>query len=104
MTKEDAGEARKAIADAISSAVARRLSKCISAWPLSTASGSGRVAAQSRSSGVSTPAGHTQLTRMPQLGHEVGGHRLPLVEASHDERDRVRDCLSRLGLLQPATA
>ena len=39
-----------------------------------------------------------------QLGHEVGGHRLPLVEASHDERDRVRDCLSRLGLLQPATA
>jgi len=37
-----------------------------------------------------------------QLGHEVGGHRLPLVEASHDERDRVRDCLSRLGLLAPA--
>ena len=38
------------------------------------------------------------------LGHEVGGHRLPLVEASHDERDRIRDCLSRLGLLQPAVA
>jgi len=37
-----------------------------------------------------------------QLGHEVGGLRLPLVEASHDERDRVRACLSRLGLLQPA--
>ena len=37
-----------------------------------------------------------------QLGHEVGGHRLPLVEATHDERDRVRDCLSRLGLLAPA--
>ena len=37
-----------------------------------------------------------------QLGHEVGGHRLPLVEASHDERDRVRECLSRLGLLQHA--
>ena len=36
-----------------------------------------------------------------QLGHEVGGHRLPLVEATHDERDRVRDCLSRLGLLHP---
>jgi 4-hydroxy-tetrahydrodipicolinate synthase len=35
------------------------------------------------------------------LGHEVGGHRLPLVEATHDERDRVRDCLDRLGLLQP---
>ena len=29
-----------------------------------------------------------------QLGHEVGGHRLPLVEATHDERDRVRDCLA----------
>jgi 4-hydroxy-tetrahydrodipicolinate synthase len=38
------------------------------------------------------------------LGHEVGGHRLPLVEATHDERDRVRDCLARLGLLQPAVA
>jgi len=37
-----------------------------------------------------------------QLGHEVGGHRLPLVEATHDERDRVRDCLSRLGLLAAA--
>ncbi|HWN20581.1 MAG TPA: 4-hydroxy-tetrahydrodipicolinate synthase [Gaiellaceae bacterium] len=36
------------------------------------------------------------------LGHEVGGHRLPLVEATHDERDRVRSCLDRLGLLQPA--
>jgi len=36
------------------------------------------------------------------LGHEVGGHRLPLVEATHDERDRVRACLDRLGLLQPA--
>jgi 4-hydroxy-tetrahydrodipicolinate synthase len=38
------------------------------------------------------------------LGHEVGGHRLPLVEATHDERDRIRGCLSRLGLLQPAVA
>jgi 4-hydroxy-tetrahydrodipicolinate synthase len=36
------------------------------------------------------------------LGHQVGGHRLPLVEATHDERDRVRACLDRLGLLQPA--
>ena len=36
------------------------------------------------------------------LGHEVGGHRLPLVEA--DERGdgrAVRDCLERLGLLRP---
>lgn len=38
------------------------------------------------------------------LGHEVGGHRLPLVEATEDERDRVRDCLERLGLLQHAAA
>jgi len=36
------------------------------------------------------------------LGHDVGGHRLPLVEATEDERERVRDCLSRLGLLQAA--
>ena len=32
------------------------------------------------------------------LGHEVGGHRLPLVEATAEERERVRDCLERLGL------
>jgi 4-hydroxy-tetrahydrodipicolinate synthase len=38
------------------------------------------------------------------LGHEVGGLRLPLVEASDDEREVVRDCLARLGLLQPAAA
>ena len=38
------------------------------------------------------------------LGHEVGGHRLPLVEASAEEREAVRDCLERLGLLQPAAA
>ena len=38
------------------------------------------------------------------LGHEVGGHRLPLVEATEDERERVRGCLERLGLLQAATA
>jgi 4-hydroxy-tetrahydrodipicolinate synthase len=36
------------------------------------------------------------------LGHDVGGHRLPLVEASDDERARVRDCLERLGLAVPA--
>lgn len=34
------------------------------------------------------------------LGHEVGGHRLPLVAATAEERDAVRDCLDRLGLLQ----
>ena len=38
------------------------------------------------------------------LGHEVGGLRLPLVEATHDEREAVRGCLERLGLLQPAAA
>jgi 4-hydroxy-tetrahydrodipicolinate synthase len=36
------------------------------------------------------------------LGHEVGGLRLPLVEASDAERARVRHCLERLGLLQAA--
>jgi len=35
------------------------------------------------------------------LGHEVGGLRLPLVEATEDERSQVRGCLERLGLLQP---
>ena len=38
------------------------------------------------------------------LGHEVGGVRLPLVEANEDEREAVRGCLERLGLLQPAAA
>jgi 4-hydroxy-tetrahydrodipicolinate synthase len=33
------------------------------------------------------------------LGHEVGGHRLPLVAASDDEIAQVRGCLERLGLL-----
>src|SRR5262249_61592668 len=36
------------------------------------------------------------------LGHEVGGHRLPLVPPSADELDRVRSCLSRLRLLVAA--
>jgi 4-hydroxy-tetrahydrodipicolinate synthase len=34
-----------------------------------------------------------------QLGHEVGGLRLPLVEANEREREQVRDCLERLGLV-----
>jgi 4-hydroxy-tetrahydrodipicolinate synthase len=38
------------------------------------------------------------------LGHEVGGLRLPLVEATPEEREAVRGCLERLGLLQPAHA
>ncbi len=36
------------------------------------------------------------------LGHDVGGLRLPMVEATDEERERVRGCLERLGLLQPA--
>lgn len=38
------------------------------------------------------------------LGHDVGGHRLPLVEATPEEREAVKGCLERLGLLQPAAA
>jgi 4-hydroxy-tetrahydrodipicolinate synthase len=36
------------------------------------------------------------------LGHDVGGHRLPLVPANEDEAAQVRGCLERLGLLVPA--
>ncbi len=36
------------------------------------------------------------------LGHEVGGHRLPLVPATEDERAAVRECLARLQLLVAA--
>jgi 4-hydroxy-tetrahydrodipicolinate synthase len=36
------------------------------------------------------------------LGHNVGGYRLPLVPPTEDELERVRDCLSRLGLLVTA--
>ena len=36
------------------------------------------------------------------LGHDVGGHRLPLVDPTDDEREAVRGCLERLELLAPA--
>jgi 4-hydroxy-tetrahydrodipicolinate synthase len=36
------------------------------------------------------------------LGQDVGGVRLPLVEANESEVARVRDCLERLGTLRPA--
>jgi 4-hydroxy-tetrahydrodipicolinate synthase len=36
------------------------------------------------------------------LGHDVGGLRLPLVEANESEVAAVRDCLERLGVLSPA--
>jgi 4-hydroxy-tetrahydrodipicolinate synthase len=39
---------------------------------------------------------------MNLVGHDVGGVRLPLVEASEEERARIRDCLERLGVLEPA--
>ena len=38
------------------------------------------------------------------LGHQVGGLRLPLVEASDDEVAAVRSCLERLGVLAAAHA
>jgi 4-hydroxy-tetrahydrodipicolinate synthase len=38
------------------------------------------------------------------LGHEVGGLRLPLVEANEAERAQIRLCLERLGLLSAAHA
>ncbi|HEU5216885.1 MAG TPA: 4-hydroxy-tetrahydrodipicolinate synthase [Gaiellaceae bacterium] len=37
-------------------------------------------------------------------GHEVGGHRLPMVEADEDELVRIRSCLERSGLLAAASA
>jgi len=36
------------------------------------------------------------------LGHDVGGLRLPLVEATEDEKTRIRACLARLGVLETA--
>jgi 4-hydroxy-tetrahydrodipicolinate synthase len=38
------------------------------------------------------------------LGHDVGGLRLPLVEANEDEIAQVRGCLEQLKLLEPARA
>jgi 4-hydroxy-tetrahydrodipicolinate synthase len=38
------------------------------------------------------------------LGHDVGDLRLPLVEATDEEREAVRGCLERLGLLTPVAA
>jgi 4-hydroxy-tetrahydrodipicolinate synthase len=36
------------------------------------------------------------------LGHDVGGHRLPIVDATEEEQEAVRSCLERLRLLEPA--
>ncbi len=43
-------------------------------------------------------------TALNLLGHDVGGFRLPLIDATDDERDAVRGCLERLGLLERAAA
>ena len=37
-------------------------------------------------------------------GHEVGGHRLPMVDANEDELSQIRSCLERSGLLAAASA
>jgi 4-hydroxy-tetrahydrodipicolinate synthase len=37
-------------------------------------------------------------------GHEVGGHRLPMVEADEEELAQIRSCLERSGLLAAASA
>jgi len=36
------------------------------------------------------------------LGHSVGGHRLPMVEPTESEREQVRACLDRAGILSAA--
>jgi 4-hydroxy-tetrahydrodipicolinate synthase len=36
------------------------------------------------------------------LGHDVGGHRLPMVEPTELELDQIRGCLERGGVLQHA--
>ena len=38
-------------------------------------------------------------TAMRMLGHDVGGFRLPLVEASEEEAEEIRVVLDRHGLL-----
>ena len=38
------------------------------------------------------------------LGRDVGGHRLPLVESTEDEKDQIRACLERLGAFETARA
>jgi 4-hydroxy-tetrahydrodipicolinate synthase len=40
-------------------------------------------------------------TALNLLGHDLGGFRLPMVEASEDETAQIRACLERSGALQP---
>jgi 4-hydroxy-tetrahydrodipicolinate synthase len=41
---------------------------------------------------------------LAMLGHDVGGLRLPLVEASDDEKSVIRETLERVGVLATANA
>jgi 4-hydroxy-tetrahydrodipicolinate synthase len=43
-------------------------------------------------------------TALNLTGHEVGGHRLPMVEADEEELAQIRTCLERSGLLAAASA
>jgi 4-hydroxy-tetrahydrodipicolinate synthase len=43
-------------------------------------------------------------TALAMLGHEVGGFRLPLVDATDSEREAVREALARVGLRAPTPA
>jgi 4-hydroxy-tetrahydrodipicolinate synthase len=43
-------------------------------------------------------------TALALVGQDVGGFRLPMVPATDDELERVRDCLARAGLKVPAAA
>jgi 4-hydroxy-tetrahydrodipicolinate synthase len=40
-------------------------------------------------------------TALNMLGHELGGFRLPMVDASDEESAQIRACLERSGILQP---
>jgi 4-hydroxy-tetrahydrodipicolinate synthase len=39
---------------------------------------------------------------LQMLGHDVGGLRLPLLEATDEERAAIRDALERAGVLESA--
>ena len=41
-------------------------------------------------------------TALALLGHDVGGYRLPMIEASDEEIQQIRTCLERGGVLAPA--
>ena len=41
-------------------------------------------------------------TALNLLGHDLGGFRLPMVEATADEIAGIRGCLERAGVLTPA--